>query len=94
MTLLVERALDAGVEASRNKRKNPNRAGEILSYVYNFIRTVVNAGSLVSYNDGMDAFLLNFWPGEKSFYAAANFKVFMQTGRGFTELEIDEASIG
>ena len=94
MTLLAERALDAGVEASSHKRKNPNRAGEILSHVDDFIRTVVNAGSLGSSNDGMDAFLLDFRPGEKSFYATANFTVFMQTGQGFTELESDEASIG
>ena len=94
MTLLAERALDAGVKASSHKRKNPNRAGEILSHVDDFIRTVVNADPLASSNDGMDAFLLDFRPGEKSFYAAANFKVFMQTRRGFTELESDEASIG
>ena len=38
MTLLAERALDACVEASSHKRKNPNRAGEILSHVDDFIR--------------------------------------------------------
>ena len=94
MTLLAERALDAGVEASRHKRQNPNRAGDILSHVDEFIRTVVNSESIESSNDGMDAFLLDFRPGEKSYYASANFKVFMQTERGFTELESDEASIG
>ena len=94
MTLLAERALDAGVEASRHKRKNPNRAGEILSHVDDFIRTVVNADSLTSSNDGMDAFLLDFRPGEKSYYASANFNVFVQTVRGFIELESDEVSIG
>ena len=94
MTLLAERALDAGVEASRHKRQNPNRAGDILSHVDEFIRTVVNSESIESSNDGMDAFLLDFRPGEKSYYASANFKVFMQTERGFTELASDEASIG
>ncbi len=92
--LLAERALDAGVEASRHKRKNPNRAGEILSHVDDFIRTVVNADSLTSSNDGMDAFLLDFRPGGKSYYASANFNVFVQTVRGFKELESDEVSIG
>lgn len=94
MTLLAERALDAGVEASRNKRENPNRAGAILSHVDDFIPTVVNADSFTSSNDGMDAFLLDYRRGETSFYAAANFKVFMQNGRNITELESDETSIG
>ena len=93
MTLLAERAPNAGVQASRHKRQNPNRAGEILSHVYGFIRTVVNAESIESSNDGMDAFLLDFRLGEKSYYASANFKVFVQTRRGFKELESDEASI-
>ena len=65
ITSLAEHALDAGMAASRHEIKNPNRAGEILSHVYDFIRTVVNADSLTSSNDGMDAFLLDFRPGEK-----------------------------
>lgn len=94
MTLLAERALDAGVEANKDEDDNAVRAGAILSHVDEFIRTVVNADALASSNDGMDAFLLDYRPGETSFYASANFKVFAQVGDGFTELESDEASIG
>lgn len=96
MTLLAERALDAGVEASRpdNGIRERNRAGTILSYVDGFIRAEVNSDSRSSSNDGMDAFLLDYRPGQPSFYAAANFKVFAQLDDGFAELDSDEASIG
>ena len=77
MTLLAERALDAGVEASSSEGNSQDRAGVILAYV-----------------DGMDAFLLDYRPGETSFYASANFRVFAQVDDEFTELESDEASIG
>lgn len=94
MTLLAERALDAGVETSKDHEDSPSRAGGILTHVDEFIRAEVNANDKASSNDGMDAFLLDYRPGETSFYAAANFKVFVQTGDSFTELESDEASIG
>ena len=47
MTLLAERALDAGVEASRpdNGNRERNRAGTILYYVDGFIRAEVNSDS-------------------------------------------------
>ncbi len=94
MTLLAERALDAGVEASKVQDNGPDRAGAILSHVDDFIRAEVNSDSRSSSNDGMDAFLLDYRPGESSFYAAANFKVFAQFEDGFTELDSDEESIG
>jgi serine phosphatase RsbU (regulator of sigma subunit) len=96
MTLLAERALDAGVEASKadDADTGHSRAGTILSHVDEFIRAEVNSDSRSSSNDGMDAFLLDYQPGGPSFYAAANFKVFAQLDDGFTELDSDEASIG
>ena len=94
MTLLAERALDAGVEASGSKGNGQDRAGTILAYVDEFIRAEVNANDGTSSNDGMDAFLLDYRPGETSFYASANFKVFAQIDSDFIELESDEASIG
>ena len=94
MTLLAERALDAGVEASGSESDSQNRAGEILAYVDEFIRAEVNAGDGTTSNDGMDAFLLDYRPGGNSFYASANFKVFAQIDSDFIELESDEASIG
>ncbi len=94
MTLLAERALDAGVEASGSESNSQDRAGAILRYVDEFIRAEVNANDGTSSNDGMDAFLLDYRPGETSFYASANFKVFAQVDDGFTELESDESSIG
>ncbi len=94
MTLLAERALDAGVEASKSRDDGQARAGAILSHVDEFIRAEVNSDTRSSSNDGMDAFLLDFRPGGSSYYAAANFKVFVQTGGDFTELDSDESSIG
>ena len=94
MTLLAERALDAGVEASGSESNSQDRAGAILRYVDEFIRAEVNANDGTSSNDGMDAFLLDYRPGETSFYASANFKVFVQVDDEFTELESDESSIG
>ena len=94
MTLLAERALDAGVEASGSEGNRQNRAGEILAYVDEFIRAEVNASDGTTSNDGMDAFLLDYRPGGNSFYASANFKVFAQIDSDFIELESDESSIG
>ena len=94
MTLLAERALDAGVEASGSKGNSQDRAGTILAYVDEFIRAEVNANDGTSSNDGMDAFLLDYRPGETSFYASANFRVFAEVDDEFTELESDESSIG
>ena len=94
MTLLAERALDAGVEASSSEDNSQERAGAILTYVDEFIRAEVNANDGTSSNDGMDAFLLDYRPGGNSFYASANFKVFSQIEDKFIELESDEASIG
>lgn len=94
MTLLAERALDAGVEASRDRDDGLTRAGMILSHVDEFIRAEVNSDNRSSSNDGMDAFLLDYRPGETSYYAAANFKVFVQRGDDFSELDSDESSIG
>ena len=94
MTLLAERALDAGVEARSNEGETQDRAGRILTYVDEFIRAEVNASDGTSSNDGMDAFLLDYRPGGNSFYASANFKVFAQIDCDFIELESDESSIG
>ena len=94
MTLLAERALDAGFEASSNKGDSQDRAGTILGYVDEFIRTEVNGNDGTSSNDGMDAFLLDYRPNGNSFYASANFKVFAQIDGKFNELQSDETSIG
>ena len=82
MTLLAERLLDAGVGASSHKRKNLNRAGEILSLVDDFNRTVATADSLGSSNDGMDAFLLIFGQ-EKKFLRCREFHSFYADWAGF-----------
>ena len=78
MTLLAERALDAGVEAIGSEGNSQNRAGRILAYVDEFIRAEVNASDGTTSNDGMDAFLLDYRPGGNSFYASANFNGFAQ----------------
>ena len=65
----------------------------MLSHVDDFIRTVVNVGSLGSSNDGMDAFLLDFRPGEKIFFAAANFTVFMRLGRVSQNLKVTKQTL-
>ena len=94
MTLLAERALDAGVEVTSKEGETQDRAGRILTYVDEFIRAEVNANDGTSSNDGMDAFLLDYRPGGSSFYASANFKVFAQIDGKFIALESDESSIG
>ena len=63
MTLLAERALDAGVEVTSKEGETKDRAGRILTYVDEFIRAEVNANDGTSSNDGMDAFLLDYRPG-------------------------------